>query len=214
MSFRCCTSAIVGGAGGAALPPCANALEWPQSVTNKQPAANPKTTSNSPFRRNRKKIISAPPLPHPHLGSGAAKSATLQWPKINRQNSLVHITLSSRVLRVGRYSVEIARQHQFEGQLVSAGRYAPPHAGFNIEELGVVIHHCPDLVELVVPRQEVAQGTVVLIFLDGHGPLILDDVVGDSLGWNEFQISESTRVVRVDDWIEDDVDRIQVQAYD
>ena len=57
--------------------------------------------------------------------------------------------------------------------------HAESDAGFDIQELITVIHDGPDFVELVMHRQEFAQGPVVGILLEGGGPLIIE-VIGDA----------------------------------
>ena len=109
----------------------------------------------------------------------------------------------TRDTKCGACSVEIARQHQLKRQFVGPGGHAKPHAGFDTQDLAGAIHDGPDLVELIVSREEVAQGPAIGVLLDGGGPSVIH-VIGDSRCWNEFEVSKSSAVVRVYDRIEDD----------
>jgi len=104
MSLRCCTSVVVG---GAAPPPCASALECPQSVTYKLPTANPRPT-RSQLRKNRSLAIfyasfSLPRLGHTVLGKQplqtqpTASKPIEHSPFIQRQNQpfLMWISVTS-----------------------------------------------------------------------------------------------------------------------
>jgi hypothetical protein len=68
-------------------------------------------------------------------------------------------------------------------------------------------------VELAVERKEVAQRTIVGIFLEG-GCVFVIKVVSNASRGNEFEAAEAATLVGIDDWIEDDVNRVQVQAFD
>jgi hypothetical protein len=48
---------------------------------------------------------------------------------------------------MAKFVVEIARQHQLEGQPVGSAGVAHANACFDIYDLAVVIHHRPDLVD-------------------------------------------------------------------
>ena len=91
--------------------------------------------------------------------------------------------------------------------------HADSYAGLDIQELGFMIHNGPDFVELIALRKEFAQWAVIGILLEGSGPFVIE-VIGDPRCWNEFKVSKSARVVRIDNRIEDNVHWVQVQSND
>ena len=110
-------------------------------------------------------------------------------------------------------SVEIARQHQLKRQFVGPGGHAKTYAGFDTQDLAGAIRGGPDLVELIVSRKKVAQRPAIGVLFDGSGPSVIH-VIRDSRGRNEFEVSKTATVVRIDDRIKDNIHRMQVQSYD
>ena len=76
----------------------------------------------------------------------------------------------------------LARQHQLERQFVGPGGHANSHAGFDTQNPARAIEHGPDLVELVISRDEVAQGPAIGVLRGGNGPFFIHSL-GDSRGW-------------------------------
>lgn len=57
--------------------------------------------------------------------------------------------------------------------------HAGPHVGLDLEPVDVAIHHGPDLVKLVMEREEFEQRAVVGIFVQRGGPFVVE-VVGNA----------------------------------
>src|SRR5216683_4477407 len=91
--------------------------------------------------------------------------------------------------------------------------HADPDAGLDIQIFIVMIHDCPDFVEFVSGRKELAQWAVIGILLEGSGPFIIE-VIGDPRCRNEFQVSKTAGIVGIHDWIKDEVHRVKMQPYD
>ena len=92
-------------------------------------------------------------------------------------------------MTVGRL-VEVAGQHQLKGQLICTGGYAKAHAGFDAQNFAAAVKGGPNLVKLVIQRNEVAKRTIVVILLEGKRIFIVK-VIGDSRCGNEFEASKA-----------------------
>src|SRR3974390_762238 len=117
------------------------------------------------------------------------------------------------VRAAGNSSIQIAREHQLQRHFIGPVGHTEPDASLDIQKFVVVIHDRPDFVELVTYRQELAQRPIIGILLERGGPLIIE-IIGDARCRNEFEISKSTRIVRVYDRIKQNVHRMQVQSDD
>ena len=65
--------------------------------------------------------------------------------------------------------------------------------------------------ELVVQRVETAELSRIGILLDSNGPVLIQ-VIRDARCRHEFEVTETTVIVGVHNWIEDDVHRFQMQT--
>src|SRR5579863_337741 len=109
--------------------------------------------------------------------------------------------------------VQIARDHQLEGQLVGTCGHADSHASLDIKSLGAVIYHGPDLVKLLRYGKEFVQRTEVGILFGGHGPFVVQVVRNAGRG-NVFEMLDPANVVGVHDGVVDDVPRMQMDTDD
>src|SRR5215475_11302531 len=109
--------------------------------------------------------------------------------------------------------VDITHQHQFERQFVRRTRQTKPYSGFDVPELSAVIEDSIKQVGLLACRVELAQRTQVGVLLQRDGALF-GEIVSYSCRWREIEALKATMVGFVENWVYDNICRLQVPTDD